>query len=116
MIRKFVLPAILTFATATVFLAAEKTAGVPPPTQKSDEAAKRHPLRGVVTGVYTEKSALLIKHDAIPGVMRAMTMLFRVDAATLKAARNGQTITGMLSREGDEWWLHDAKLSDAPAK
>ena len=116
MIRNLLLPALLVFTLASASFGAEKSANVPPPAEKSSAVAKRHPLRGVITGVYAEKSALLIKHEAIPGVMRGMTMLFRVDAATLKAAKNGQTVTGMMSREGDEWWLHDVKLTDAPAK
>lgn len=80
------------------------------------DAVKRHPLRGVITAVYAERSALMVKHEAIPGVMRAMTMLFKVDEATLKSAQKGQTITAMMSRQGDEWWLHEVKAVSAPAK
>lgn len=83
---------------------------------KATEVAKRHPLRGVITAVHADRSALMVKHEEIPGVMRAMTMLFKVDPAVAKAAKKGQTVTAMMSREGDEWWLHDVKLSDAPAK
>lgn len=81
---------------------------------KSAEAAKPHPLKGVITAVRPEQSALMVKHEAIPGVMRAMTMLFRVDEPTLKAAKPGQAVTGFLVREADEWWLRDVKLADAP--
>jgi Cu/Ag efflux protein CusF len=76
---------------------------------------QRHPLRGVITAVYAERSAIMVKHEEIPGVMRAMTMLFKVEAATLKAAQKGQTITGMMSRQGDDWWLHDVKTVATPA-
>jgi Cu/Ag efflux protein CusF len=75
---------------------------------KSD--AKRHPLRGVVTAVHVDRSALMVKHEEIPGVMRAMTMLFKVDAAVLKTVQKGQTITAQMSRQGDDWWLHDVKV------
>jgi Cu/Ag efflux protein CusF len=85
--------------------AADKT----PDSPKSNEPAKRHPLRGVVMGILPEKSALLVKHEEIPGVMRAMTMMFKVDAATLKNAKEGQAITGSLARESDGWWLRDVK-------
>lgn len=78
--------------------------------------AKRYPVKGVITAVRTEQSALMVKHEAIPGVMRAMTMLFRVDEPTLKAAKPGQSLTGFLVREADEWWLRDVKLTDAPAE
>jgi len=81
---------------------------------KVEEAVKRHPLRGVITAVYPDRSALMVKHEAIPGVMRAMTMLFKVDGPTLKTVRPGQAITAMMSRQGDEWWLHEVKTVAAP--
>ena len=87
------------------------------PAAAATETVKRHPLRGVITAVYLERAAIMVKHEEIPGVMRAMTMLFRVDEATLKAAQKGQTITAMMSRQADEWWLHDVKfVAAAPAK
>lgn len=59
----------------------------------------------------------MVKHEEIPGVMRAMTMMFRVDEATLKSVQKGQSITAMMSRQADEWWLHDVKVvAPAPAK
>ena len=76
--------------------------------------AKSRPLRGVITAIHTDSSSLMVKHEEIPGVMPAMTMLFKVDAATLKAARKGDTITAQMSRQGDDWWLHDVKA--IPAK
>lgn len=84
------------------------------PAEKTPEAPKRHALRGVITGVLAEKSAIMVKHEDIPGVMRAMTMMFKVDAATLKSAKEGRAITGMLARESDGWHLYDVK--PAPAK
>ena len=85
-------------------------------TAMADSAAKnaatRYPLRGVITAVHPDRSAIMVKHEEIPGVMRAMTMLFKVDAATLKSAEKGQAITGMISRQGDEWWLHQVKRVD----
>jgi Cu/Ag efflux protein CusF len=74
------------------------------------EAAKRHPLKGVVTAVDPEQSSLRVKHEEIPGVMRAMTMMFKVDAATLKSVKTGDAITALLSREGGEWRLHEVKV------
>lgn len=80
------------------------------PMATSATEARRHPLRGVITAVHADKSALMVKHEEIPGVMRAMTMLFKVDADTLKSVQKGQAITGMMSRQGNEWWLHDVKV------
>ena len=84
--------------------------------QKSAQATPRFPLRGVVVAVDAERSMLTVKHEAIPGVMRAMTMLFRVEPETLKSARAGQGITAMLSRRGDEWWLHEVKSAAEKSK
>lgn len=90
-------------------LAADK----PATDTKSADAIKRHPLKGIVTGVLAEKSSLIVKHEEIPGVMRAMTMAFKVDEATLKAAKEGQRITGMMSRQGSAWVLENVKVVDA---
>ena len=93
----FVVPAVQSAA------AAEKTA----------EAPKRHALRGVITGVVAEKSAIMVKHEEIPGVMRAMTMMFKVDDATLKAFKVGDAITGQMSRQGSNWVLEAVKPAPA---
>jgi Cu/Ag efflux protein CusF len=76
---------------------------------ESTPTAKTHPLKGVVTDILPDKSALLVKHEAIPGVMAAMTMLFQVDAATLSSAKKGQPITAQMSKRDDGWWLTDVK-------
>ena len=79
----------------------------------TEPAPQRHPLKGVVVDVLADKSALLVKHEAILGVMKAMTMLFQVDAATLKspAATKGAVITGFLVRKTDGWWLVEAAVA-----
>jgi len=41
--------------------------------------------------------------------MPAMTMLFKVDAPTLKAAAKDRTITATLYQQGDDFWLRDVK-------
>ena len=79
----------------------------------ADTAVKRHPLRGVIIAVDAEKSALRVKHEAIPGVMGAMTMQFKVDAAALKTAKVGDAITGLMSRQGNAWVLEDIKPAAA---
>jgi Cu/Ag efflux protein CusF len=80
------------------------------PAANKTQATKRYPLKGVVTGVLPQQSSLLVKHEDIPGLMRAMTMMFKVDAATLKSAKEGQAITGMLSRQGTAWVLEEVKV------
>jgi Cu/Ag efflux protein CusF len=80
---------------------------------KKSDGVIRHPLRGVITSVMAEQSAFMVKHEEIPGVMRAMTMMFKVDAATLKAFKPGDTITGLMSRRGRDWLLEDVKPAAA---
>ena len=84
---------------------AESTAGVKP------AAPAGHPLRGVVVEVLAAEQSLLVRHEEIPGVMKAMTMLFKVDAATLAAAKKGRTITATLVKKTDGWWLEDVKAA-----
>jgi Cu/Ag efflux protein CusF len=71
---------------------------------------KRYALRGVVVAVDADKSALRVKHEEIPGFMRAMTMQFKVDAPTLAAAKVGATLTGQMSRQGKDWVLEAVKF------
>lgn len=77
-------------------------------TAKPDDA-KCHPLKGVIVDILADQSALLVKHEDLPGFMPAMTMLFKVNAASLKAAQKNQTITGTLVQRGKEFWLEDVK-------
>lgn len=74
-------------------------------------AARFHPLKGVVTSVLAEKSGLVVKHEEIPGVMRAMTMLFLVDAETLGRVKKGDAIAAQVGRnEDNKWVLRDVKV------
>lgn len=107
-------PSSLILAPATA-LAAEKSP-TPPASVEAPATPKRHPLRGVITSVVAEKSAFMVKHEEIPGVMRAMTMMFKVDAATFKAFKVGDALTGLMSRQGNQWVLEDVKPATAAAK
>lgn len=97
--------------------AAEKSAAPTAPTASAEAPAapKRHALRGVITSVLADKSAFMVKHEEIPGVMRAMTMMFKVDATALKTFKAGDAITGLMSRQAAGWVLEEVKPA-APAK
>jgi Cu/Ag efflux protein CusF len=84
-----------------------------PAKAESAGEVKRYPLKGVITSVMPDRSALMVKHEEIPGFMRAMTMMFKVDAATLKSAKKGDAVTGMMSRRGDDWILEDVRPAKA---
>ena len=106
------LATLLALAAAPVALLAADAK----PAEKAD-AIPRHPLRGVITAIVADQSALRVKHEEVPGVMHAMTMQFKVDAATLKAAKVGDAITGLMSRQGNTWVLEDVKpAAPKPAK
>lgn len=68
-----------------------------------------HALKGVVIDVLADKQSVLVRHEEIPGVMKAMTMLFNVDAATLAAVKKGDAITARMTNEDGAWWLREVK-------
>ena len=103
---------LLLSLTPAALVAAEKS----PASVEAPAAPKRHPLRGVITSVITEKSAFMVKHEEIPGVMRAMTMMFKVDATALKTFKVGDALTGQMSRQGNNWVLEEVKPATAPKK
>lgn len=87
-------------------------APAPKPAPAPESAASAgHPLVGVIVDVMPDRQALLVKHEEIPGVMRAMTMLLRVDEAGLKAAVKGAPVTGLLVRREKIWWLDAVKVT-----
>jgi len=73
-----------------------------------------HPLKGVIVQLMPEKTALLVKHEEVPGVMRAMTMMFKVEPAVLAQVKPGDTIKALMSRRADGWWLTEVAVV-APA-
>ena len=85
-------------------------AAEPASTPRAEAAPLSHPLRGVIMGVLPDKGALLVKHEEIPGVMRAMTMMFKVEPAVLSRVKQGDAITGQMSRRDDGWWLTDIQV------
>lgn len=82
----------------------EKVAEKPKPEPGS------HPVKGVIMGLMPEKTALLVKHEEVPGVMRAMTMMFKVDPAVLAQVKKGDAISAHMARRTDGWWLTGIKV------
>lgn len=74
-----------------------------------------HPLKGVIVGVMPEKTALLVKHEAVPGVMRAMTMMFKVEPAVLEKVKRGDALHARMGKRDDGWWLTEVVVVP-PAK
>lgn len=87
-----------------------------PGAQAEKPAPTFHPLTGVVTEVMAERSALMVKHDEIPGVMRAMTMMFRVEADVLAKVKKGDAIKALMGRDEDRKWILREVEVVTPAK
>ncbi|MGC4071009.1 MAG: copper-binding protein [Nibricoccus sp.] len=88
-----------------------KSASTSAGTADSEKSAPRKfPLKGVITDVMPDQSALMVKHEAIPGVMKAMTMMFTVEPAALASVKKGDAITAVMYRDGDTWRLEDVKV------
>lgn len=105
----FLLLALAATVVSSHALAAEKPAA-PAQIPTDPKAPDGHTLRGVVVGVLKDRSSLLVKHDEIPGVMRAMTMAFKVETSTLEKAQEGDTVKGRMSRRDDGWYLQAVEI------
>jgi protein SCO1/2 len=65
------------------------------------DPVKQYELTGQVLAVHTDRQALTVKHDDIPGYMPGMTMTFDVSAGTLLLGREpGELIAATLEVDG----------------
>ena len=108
-----------------VFPACKPAASPSKPAEAAAPATKekRHPLTGEIIKADPERLTLLVKHDAIPGFMAAMTMEFSATAGDVANAREGQRIRAeVVEREDGEFALEkiwpvdpvaDAKIATA---
>ena len=86
-------------------------------------AAVRYPLTGELLAVQLDTGQVLVKHEAVPGYMDAMTMPFQVaDRTSIRDRRPGDLITATLvvsaerSHLEDVEWTGRAPLDAAPAR
>jgi len=85
------------------------------PCDEDDANATRgYPVKGVVTRVMADRGMVIVKHQEIPGVMRAMTMPFKVEAETLAQVSVDQELLGRIERQGRDWHLFSVKLLGSP--
>src|SRR5205823_8661474 len=76
-------------------------------------AVTDYPLRGVVRSVAPESGQVLIRHEAIPGFMSAMTMSFKpVNPASLATLQPGDHVEGTLRVETADGAVKDHQLLD----
>jgi len=80
-------------------------------TDAAQPAPVLHPLTGVVTKVMADHDAVMVKHDEIPGVMRAMTMLFLLDPGVAATLKPGDAIKAKMGRnDAGKWILRDVEV------
>ncbi len=70
-------------------------------------AAKRYPLKGVVTAVDAGKSEITVSHEEVPGFMAAMTMTFPIqdDPKVVALLRPGDRIEATLVVDEGRYFL-----------
>jgi protein SCO1/2 len=95
--RPSVLAAALLLALAAP--GCRRAAGPPAPTVP---AVKTYPLTGEIVKVDPARKVLIVRHDAIPGFMSAMTMEFFASGADVAAAKPGQRIRATLLPEAKD--------------
>ena len=87
------------------------------PCEEEDKNAERgYPVKGRILGTDPERAQVLLKHEAIPGVMRAMTMPCSVDPKVLPGLKRDQVILGRIEKRGKEWWLFNIRILGAELK
>jgi putative intracellular protease/amidase/Cu/Ag efflux protein CusF len=78
-----------------------------------NDPTKKYPLHGLIVDVVPQRSALLVNHEEIPGIMAAMTMSFNIDGAVLATAHKGEAIGSVIYQLDGEWRLDDIKPADS---
>ncbi|BET69524.1 hypothetical protein ASA1KI_44420 [Opitutales bacterium ASA1] len=93
--------------------AAAPTTDTPTPpaaAASAPDVPQRYPLVGVVVQIDAPAEALLVKHEEIPGFMRAMTMRLLVEPSVLTSVKPGDAITAQIYRGEDGFRLADVKV------
>ena len=87
-------------------------AGSAAPAAATTAAAREFAVRGVITRVEPEHTRVIIAHEAIPDFMEAMTMPFRVKAASaLAGVAAGDSVSFRLFVTEEESWIdHIVKI------
>jgi protein SCO1 len=80
----------------------------------SRRAPERHyNLTGVIMRIDPSASTLTIKHEDIPGLMKGMTMEFRVKDPIVRELHLHDRITAQLVISGDDSWLEHIRIVGA---
>lgn len=84
-------------------------------TFEATDQAKRYPLTGVVRDSDPKARQVTVAHEAIPGLMDAMTMSFAVkDTWVTGVAQAGDRLTATLVLDGARSWIEGVSLTKPP--
>ena len=85
--------------------------------------SRKYPMQGQIVSKNVATNEITVKHGDIPGFMPAMAMPYHVqDPAVVQELQPGDKIAaeGFVSKDGNEYWLEDIRITDesarAPAK
>ena len=93
---RWLVPAAMLFAASSAMCARSPDAG-----HGSGVATATYSTNGVVKTIDASDKSILIKHEDIPGYMKAMTMLFELrDVEQVKGLAAGDAITFTFTDEG----------------
>jgi protein SCO1 len=94
-------------------LGAESGAGKTPPSPSGAVTTEDYTLKGVVRSVAPESGRVMIRHEEIPGFMKAMTMPFHpADESILGLLHPGDEVEGILHVEKQDGAVRDYQLRD----
>lgn len=104
--RKHILPAVALLALLAGSTACSRSDKTPAPAAAAAVSGQtRYPLRGEIIAINRARKTLTVSHDAIPGLMPAMTMEYRVGDGDLAIAKPNEHIRAELVRDGDDFYL-----------
>ena len=91
------------------------------PAAQAENGERRFPLTGEIVRVDAEHKVLVVRHDAVEGLMPAMTMEFKAEAGDVALAKEGQKIRAeLIAPPGGDFrlekiWPNDKVTADTIA-
>jgi protein SCO1/2 len=93
---------VIFFALLTIAGCSEK--------QAEKSTAKSYDLRGKIVDIRSDKTAVTLDHEDVPGLMKGMKMEFPVnDAKFLEGLQVGDQVHGKLQVESGKYLITDLK-------
>lgn len=106
---------LLVVSLASLASIAAACGASPDSAYEASAQAKRYPIDGVVRGADKGDRQVTVAHEAIPGLMDAMTMSFAVkEAWAIDVAQPGDRLSATLVLDGSRSWIEGVSLSKPP--